>query len=482
MMKKNGKRNDLSFKCSAYADDISIICGNQKETIRQVFMEYEKLTDRSGIELNADKTEILNLKNKEKVTFNIAYKSCNFEITTVDKIKICGLYFCTEMEEEHKLNVTEKILKLTRNNKKWSPRNLTMEGKTLIVKTFGLSQIIYNMQSYGFEDEDLTNIERTIFKFLWSTHDNPNGKDRIKRSIMKNDHSEGGMKVTDVESLNRSLKLKQFIRSSNTKHVISKIQLIKTSTKDNSLLHEYYNISEDEPICQSAQKTINMITDYNRQSYNNYPEEKYETDKILIEEVASINIITFLKRGNKIFHLCMMKELSRKGIETLGELTQTMEYESDENQMKIMKMILGNFPKVLQNISKCYNEDINSNSQNLKYMMINTTARKKIEDITTKELQIILKIALKKIESQDFKKKLKIDEFEKTNVMNFRKTCRNSKLRNIYLTLINNDFFTRERMFKYKMIENDKCTRCGQVETVKHLLYECKHSKIIWNL
>jgi hypothetical protein len=301
------------------------------------------------------------------------------------------------MEEEHKLNVTEKIIKLTRNIKKWSPRNLTMEGKTLIVKTFGLSQIIYNMQSYGFEDEDLTTIERTIFKFLWSTHDNPNGIDRIKRSIMKNDHSEGGMKVTDVESLNRSLKLKQFIRSSNTKHVISKIQLIETSTKDNPLLQEYYNISEDEPICQSAQKTINMISDYNRQWYNNYPEEKYETDKILIEEVASINIITFLKRGNKIFHLCMIKELSRKGIETLGELTQTMEYESDKNKMKIMKMILGNFPKVLQNISKCYNEDINSNSQNLKYMMINTTTRKKIEDVTTKELQIILKIVLKKL-------------------------------------------------------------------------------------
>ena len=32
------------------------------------------------------------------------------------------------------------------------------------------------------------------------------------------------------------------------------------------------------------------------------------------------------------------------------------------------------------------------------------------------------------------------------------------------------------------MIENDKCTRCGQVESVKHLLYECEHSKSIWNL
>jgi hypothetical protein len=32
-----------------------------------------------------------------------------------------------------------------------------MEGKILITKTFGLSQLIYNMQSYGFKDSDLKN-------------------------------------------------------------------------------------------------------------------------------------------------------------------------------------------------------------------------------------------------------------------------------------------------------------------------------------
>ena len=36
--------------------------------------------------------------------------------------------------------------------------------KILIVKTFGLSQIIYNMQSYGFNDAELITVERIIFK------------------------------------------------------------------------------------------------------------------------------------------------------------------------------------------------------------------------------------------------------------------------------------------------------------------------------
>ncbi len=105
-----------------------------------------------------------------------------------------------------------------------------MKGKTLIVKTFGLSQIIYNMQSYGFKSAELINTERIIFKFLWSTNENPNGIDQIKGTIMKNEYSKGGMKVTDVESLDRSLKLKQFIRAYNSNHIISKIQAL-LSTK-----------------------------------------------------------------------------------------------------------------------------------------------------------------------------------------------------------------------------------------------------------
>jgi hypothetical protein len=37
-----------------------------------------------------------------------------------------------------------------------------------------------------------------------------------------------------------------------------------------------------------------------------------------------------------------------------------------------------------------------------------------------------------------------------------------------------------EKMFKYKMVSNDKCKRCGEVETYKHLLWECREAIKIW--
>ena len=85
---------------------------------------------------------------------------------------------------------------------------------------------------------------------------NPNGIDRIKRTIMKNDYSKGGMTVTDVESLDRSLKLKQFIRAYKSNHVISKIQaLLSTKSGHGKCMHqEYANVTEEESICKSAQE------------------------------------------------------------------------------------------------------------------------------------------------------------------------------------------------------------------------------------
>jgi hypothetical protein len=39
-----------------------------------------------------------------------------------------------------------------------------------------------------------------------------------------------------------------------------------------------------------------------------------------------------------------------------------------------------------------------------------------------------------------------------------------------------------EEMFRYKMVNNNKCKRCGDVETYKHLMWECKEARQIWKV
>jgi exonuclease III len=481
---KEGRDEKLNFKSAAYADDISVVCKNDKTSIQNIFFEYERLTRKSGLELNADKTEILKLNNPAKEEFEIQYNGLKFKIQNVDKIKICGLFYCASLDEEYNLNVKAKIDKLQTKIKLWSHRHLTMEGKVLIVKTFGLSQIIYNMQSYGFKNEDLTHAERLIFKFLWSTSENPNGIDRIKRSIMKNEYSKGGMKVTDVECLDRSLKLKQFVRACSSKHEISKIQNLLTNgkTMESNFKQEYAKITNSEPICKSAQETLNIIIDYNRETYKSLTHEKYSTDINLLNEVSSINLATYLKRKNKVFMVCMLKPLTENGIITLGDLVQSVEHEKDVKLEKIMKIIISTMPYHLVNVAKCYNEDVNSSNEEVKHILISPEMRKRTSAITVKELQVTLKTTLKRIDELDVKLKLGINNYDEENIIRLRKNVKNPKLRNIYFRLIHNDFFTRVKMKKYKMVDTDKCSRCGQMETLKHLLWDCNDSYNIWNI
>jgi hypothetical protein len=301
---------------------------------------------------------------------------------------------------------------------------------------------------------------------------------------MKNEYDKGGMKVTDVECLERSLKLRQFIRASTSKHVISKIQNLITNgnTKDHHIKQEYEKVTNRESICKSAQETLNVIIDHNRETYKNLTQDKYMMDRNLLDEVASINLDTYLKRKNKVFMTCMLKPLTESGVTTLGELVQNMEHERDANLNKIMKIIISAMPKHLVKITECYNDDVNSCEEQMKYILIDHDRRKEIGSITVKELQITLKFILKRIDELDVKQKLGISSYDEENISTLRKNIRNSKLRNIYFRLIHNDFFTGVKMKKYKMTETDECARCGQTETLKHLLWECNEASNIWNI
>ena len=92
----------------------------------------------------------------------------------------------------------------------------------MIIKTFGLSQLIYGLQVYQLKEGCIKEIERIIFGFIWvsSKSENDRGIDRIKRSILKNEFIEGGLNITDIECLNKALQFRQFIRADASNHPI----------------------------------------------------------------------------------------------------------------------------------------------------------------------------------------------------------------------------------------------------------------------
>jgi hypothetical protein len=57
---------------------------------------------------------------------------------------------------------------------------------------------------------------------------------------------------------------------------------------------------------------------------------------------------------------------------------------------------------------------------------------------------------------------------------------RSIRLRNHMLRVINGDVFSKDRMKRFGMINDDICDNCGQIETKEHLLLECTAARKLW--
>jgi len=208
----------IKNKTGAFADDVGTLVMSDPESINGVFEEYKKFSIRSGIMINENKTEILELKTSRDhfvpKTYNINVGGQILQLSSVEKIKICGVTFSNNWDMAYKDNVSDKLNKLKGKLLSWQFRGLSLGGKLTVVKTFGISQLIYTMQSCGYAIRDLQETEAYIFKFLWSKNCNVRAApDRISRITLKQEYEAGGLKVPDLIDLDQALKLKQFVRA-----------------------------------------------------------------------------------------------------------------------------------------------------------------------------------------------------------------------------------------------------------------------------
>ncbi len=220
--------NDFKIpKVLSYADDIAVLVPNV-QSICRVIDQYNQFSSVSGLYLNVDKTEIMKLHDRSNSN-RIQLNSPTGQVTVnfSDCVTICSKTFFLSEEVEYRNNVLAKIGNLEKALASWNKRSLSIFGRNIILKTFGLSQIIYAMQNSYFSDSDLRSIERICFNFLWRKKaDKTRAFERIARKKLKADYKSGGINAPDLESMNNALVIGQIIRSTSDKcsHFINVIQ------------------------------------------------------------------------------------------------------------------------------------------------------------------------------------------------------------------------------------------------------------------
>jgi hypothetical protein len=377
--------------------------------------------------------------------------------------------------------VEEKIDRMEKNIVMWLHRGLTLEGKILILKTFGISQLIYTMQMCEYRPSDLVRIERMIFKFLWNKKWNVNKTpERIKRQILKQDYSKGGLTVPDISSINMALKLKQFLRSLNTKHPISIIQKYYTEELDydNSLQQEYSRITDRDEVILTAQLAMNSLTDKMRIEIEEGQDKPIGYREELI---ASTDILEYLKRKNQTLALCYYKRLFSLGIESFKQLFMEYKYPRCDQIKSLAVFVLRSFPKSWIDIIE-RNWQVEGEVELSLTLPLGLSLPGTAKLVTAKQIRKQLLEPLN-VNHQD-KYKVKFGTIVPESVNPFirnREVNRSTEMRMFKYRLLHCDIYCKERMFKFKMVDNENCDHCGLKETIKHLFWECSRAKKVWD-
>ena len=203
--------NNQEVKISQYADDTTLILDGSLKSLSSSLDLLDDCGNVSGLKLNDRKTEDLWIGScigNDQITL----PSKNFKWPKA-KVKALGLWISTDSDMSASLNYNEKLENVRKMLSCWKYHRLTLLGKITVLKSLVVSQLVYLLTPLKSNYSALTEINKLLYTFL------RNGKGvKIKRNVIINDYCDGGLKMIDIFSFNKSLKvtwIKKYLDNSN---------------------------------------------------------------------------------------------------------------------------------------------------------------------------------------------------------------------------------------------------------------------------
>ena len=102
------------------------------------------------------------------------------------------------------LNFETKLEDLQKILNSWKRRKVTLlGGKINVVKSLGLSKLIYNASTLLVPEAFSKQVDKVAFYFIWESKPH-----KIKKHMLIGDKKEGGLNMIEFDSMNKALKLR----------------------------------------------------------------------------------------------------------------------------------------------------------------------------------------------------------------------------------------------------------------------------------
>ena len=471
--------NNNQIKISQYADDTTLILNGSEKSLTTAIRIIEKFSKISGLRLNNEKTKALwigsNAGKQIKLCPEQPFKWIQ------NKIKTLGVWLSINQEENIRLNYEEKLEKIKSCLNNWKLRRLTLLGKITVIKSLAASQLVYILAPLKTNQKAIEEIDRLFYDFLWSGRG-----DKIKRNTMIRDYSEGGLKMLDIASFNKALKI---------------VWIKKYLDKEN---YSKWKIFVDLEL-QNKGGAIFLTGNLNKKDLDNYYVFNDPFIKEIIEIWSDVNYerqITSKQQlqSQSLWHNSLIRIANRpvcykkwinKGITKVKQIMDTpthflthsaFQIRYDINLCPIIYLGIVSSIKSLTRTLQLGNTTNTKKDGNLMEEIINSPKPcKKVYK------QIIAQKSLAAKETQ-FKWQTDISSLTEDTHIDWKEAyllpfevTKSTKLIEFQFKLLHKRLSTNSYLYKIKIKNSESCTFCKtQKEDITHLFWYCECAASLW--
>ena len=465
-------RFNVVHKIKQYADDTTFLLNGMND-YREILSKIKFFSKISGLELNTNKTYAMKIGNFEEDVDQFE------QIKFVSKIKLLGIWF-SRLSSARSLteNWEGKINRLERTLAMWSRHKLTIIGKVLIIKVFGLSLFIYIMKSIGLPLAVLQRINRMFFTFIWKRNFKEGRTfERVKRKILCYDTKYGGLKMIDIQSMQACFMIKwcvKLIIEKEDKWAALPIRFMYTVGGFNTFL------------CDLDKKYFRGLDTIKSEFWkealstwllNNGAKKFLEVDKISLRKKPIFNNQDIKYQGKSLY----FEETINNGIFLVEDMIT--DNGTIMNQRSYVERV-GQSPRAFLDHFVVYNALLNKRDAMDQEEGQTTSVldkAKSIMKLSNKQIRISLEDTYKE---KPCGRKLWERKFEYDVIELYRnniKCTKEVKLRELAFKIFHNICSTNLLLHKIGIKTSNKCDFCLEVDYLDHSLVECMRLQEYWD-
>ena len=473
--------DDMVLKISQLADDTTLFVSDA-DSLKYSFKVLDSFAKISGLVLNRKKTKIFCIGIEKSTLLNMG-----FEIIE-NSFSALGVWFSDSLDVMSDLNFNKCLEKLKCQLNIWQQRDLSLKGKITILKTLGISKIIYLSSLLYVPDWFIEKVNNLFTEFLW------NGKRaKVKLNTIIGEIAEGGLKMPHVDSMIKSLKLTWLCRYFND-NIMGKWKVLSNKIlgvpKD--------SIASKLDLMFLSQNTTSFYKQILNIWYSIYSMEPTNANNILHEHLFANKFILI---GNKPImtgfdtwkqkDICCIQDLINPQtgcLLSLTELSQKYSFEVNIMQYNSLvsaipakwKLAIKDMPKPIQIktdiIPKETERNIPKLSINEKPVQITAIQNKDLYWLFVKRIfrpptalsrWLSLHPSLEEVEwSVLFKAPYNI--------------IRSTKYQTLQYKILNRIIACKEKLTIWKIIDSDLCAECAIPDTLEHHFFECHVCYTFW--